>query len=62
MIPFLRRFKANWATDAYLHRSLRNRKGYLKRKAVGINTNGTNSNDPGLEEGEESSSDKMDDE
>ena len=61
-IPFLRRFKADWATEAYLRRSLRNRKGYLKRKAAGIDTDGTNSNDPGLEEGEESSSDEMDDE
>ena len=61
-IPFLRHFKADWATEAYLCRLLRNRKGYLKRKAVGIDTNGTNSNGPGLEEGEESSSDEMDDE
>ena len=60
-ILFLRRFKADWATEAYLRCSLRNRKGYLKRKAVGIDTNGTNSNDPGLEEGKESSSDEMDD-
>ena len=61
-IPFLRRFKANWATEAYLCRSLRNQKGYLKRKAAGIDTDGTNSNGPGLEEGEESSLDEMDDE
>ena len=31
-VPFLRRFKADWATETYLRRSLRNRKGHLKRK------------------------------
>ena len=59
MMPFLRHLKANWAIEAYLHHLLRNQKGYLKRKAVGTNTNCTISNDPGLEEGEESGSDEM---
>ena len=31
-VPFLRRFRADWATEAYLRRSLRNRKGYVKNK------------------------------
>jgi len=35
-VPFLRRFKADWATEAYLRRSLRNRKGHLKRKGAKI--------------------------
>ena len=39
-MPFLRRFKADWATEAYLRRSLRNRKGHLKRKGARASTAG----------------------
>jgi len=64
-VPFLRRFKANWATEAYLRRSLRNRKGYLKRmeakrRAAGINTDITLDDGAGSDS-EEGSSDEMDD-
>lgn len=31
-MAFLRRFKRDWATTAYLRRSFRNRRGYLKRE------------------------------
>lgn len=30
-MAFLRRFKRDWATTAYLRRSLANRRGYLKK-------------------------------
>jgi hypothetical protein len=59
-ILFLRRFKADWATEAYLHRSLRNRKGHLsrreaKRKATGIDIDVTLDDDdddePEVDEG-----------
>ena len=30
-VAFLRRFHRDWATTAYLRRSFRNRRGYLKR-------------------------------
>jgi len=46
-VPFLRRFKADWATEAYLCRSLRNRKGHLKRKGAKIRIT-----DPGSDDGE----------
>ena len=58
-IPFLRRFKADWATEAYLRRSLRNRKGHLsrkeaKRKTAGIDIditlNDNNNNEPEVDE------------
>lgn len=29
---YLRRFKGDWATTAYLHRSFSNRRGYLSRE------------------------------
>ena len=66
MIPFLRRFKADWATEAYLRRSLRNRKGHLKRradkrKAARIDIDITLDDDRGLEDGEEGSSDETGD-
>jgi len=53
MVPFLRRFKADWATEAYLRRSLRNRKGHLKRKGAGTRTGG----EPGSDDGGEGGSD-----
>ena len=75
MVPFLRRFKANWATETYLRRSLRNQKGYLmrraaKRAATGIDTSdirfdddrGTGLNDDrGSEDGEEGVLGEIDD-
>ena len=36
-MAFLRRFHRDWATTAYLRRSFRNRRGYLKR---GLDKNG----------------------
>ena len=39
-IPFLRHFKADWATEAYLCCSLRNRKGHLSRKEAKQKTTG----------------------
>ena len=62
MVPFLRRFKADWATEAYLRRSLRNRKGHLKRRAdkrktAGIDIDITLDDSPNLEEDEEAISD-----
>jgi hypothetical protein len=66
-IPFLRRFKADWATEAYLRRSLRNRKGHLrreeaKRKAAGIDIDVTLDDDEDPEVDEGGSSDEMGDE
>lgn len=31
-MPYLRRFKGDWATTTYLHRSFSNRRGYLNRE------------------------------
>ena len=64
-VPFLRRFKADWPTEAYLRRSLRNRKGHLKRKAdkrkaAGIDIDIT-LGDLSLEDGEGGSSGEMGD-
>ena len=62
-VPFLRCFRADWATEAYLHHSLRNRKAHLKRreakwKAAGIVIDLSDSS--GAEDGEgESSDDEM---
>ena len=53
-IPFLRCFKADWATEAYLHRSLRNRKGYLRRMTVGVDVGAT------LNDGPDSADDEAD--
>lgn len=66
-IPFLRRFKADWATEAYLRRSLRNRKAHLKRnedkrKAAGVDSDITFDDDLGFEDSQEGSLDEMDDE
>ena len=61
-IPFLRRFKADWATEAYLRRSLRNRKGYLKRKAVGVDVGATLDDGPDSEDDEQGSSSEAGDE
>lgn len=67
MVPFLRRFRADWATEAYLRRSLRNRKGHLKRKeaerkAAGINRTPGNGSGLDSEDSEGGSSDEMGDE
>ena len=63
MVPFLRRFKADWATETYLRRSLRNRKGYMKHKlakrvAAGIDAsdNGLDNDDRGSLEDDEAGS------
>ena len=32
-VAFLRRFKRDWATTAYLRRSFQNRRGYLRKQA-----------------------------
>jgi len=66
-IPFLRRFRADWATEAYLRRSLRNRKGHLKRredkrKAAGVDIDITLDDDPGSQDNDESDADEMGDE
>ena len=55
IVPFLRRFRADWATETYLRRSLRNRKGYLMRKAakwaaVGTDVDIGHDNDHGLDD------------
>ena len=65
-VPFLRRFKADWATEAYLRRSLRNRRGHLKRKAdeqkaARIDIDIDDRDTPGLEDDEKGSGDEMDD-
>ena len=66
-IPFLRRFEADWATEMYLRRSLRNRKGHLKRKvdkrkATGVDIDITlDDSDAGHEDDEGGSSDAMSD-
>jgi hypothetical protein len=64
MIPFLKCFKANWATEAYLRRSWRNRKGHLKgketkQKAAGTDTSITLDD---TEDDKRGSANKMDDE
>jgi len=65
-VPFLRRFRADWATEMYLRRSLRNRKGYLKRTdgqgAAGtVDIDIASDDDHGLEDDEGENSDEMDD-
>jgi len=43
-VAFLRRFKHDWATTTYLHRSFQNRRGYLKRDVdERVDQNGTKS-------------------
>jgi len=66
-VPFLRRFKVDWATEAYLRRSLRNRKGHLKRredkrKAAGVGVDITLDDDPSFKDNDGGSVDEMGDE
>ena len=48
-VPFLRCFKADWVMETYLRCSLRNQKGYTKRKLAKRMAMGIDTSDNGLD-------------